>query len=183
MITTQLNEINHFFLHSLPEGLCGKKSTFKTHNEQASGIQREDFLLLPFYFTMYTYSRNEKLKKQKLVDALFQKRKSVNAFPVKAFYAFSEEKLDCPLKAGVGTSKRNFKKAVDRNRVKRLLREAWRLHKAPLKELLDSNQQQMTVFLHYSDTVLPTQELTNEKVRKIVHKLIQAANENHTQNR
>lgn len=130
----------------------------------------------------YSYTRNEKLKKQKQIDALFQKRRSVNAFPVKAFFAFPEEQLDVSLKAGVGTSKRSFKRAVHRNRVKRLLREAWRLNKAPLKELLHSNQQQMIIFLHYSDKVLPTLELASEKVQYLVQKLMQIANEKHTQN-
>ncbi|WP_447639805.1 MULTISPECIES: ribonuclease P protein component [Chitinophagaceae] len=131
---------------------------------------------------MYTYSRNEKLKKQKLIDTLFQKRRSINAFPVKAFFAFPGEELDLSLKAGVGTSKRNFKRAVHRNRVKRLLREAWRLNKGQLQSRLDENQQQMIVFLHYTDHLLPTFELVNAKVQILVQKLIQIANESHTQN-
>jgi len=130
----------------------------------------------------YSYSRDEKLKKQKLIDQLFQKRKSVNAFPVKAFYAFPEEKMDVALKAGVGTSKRNFKRAVHRNRVKRLLREAWRLNKPELQNILANSPQQMIVFLHYSDRILPTQEFIGEKVKILVQKLIQAANENLAKN-
>ncbi len=130
----------------------------------------------------YSYTRDEKLKKQKLVDQLFQKRKSVNAFPVKAFFAFPQEAMDSPLKAGVGTSKRNIKKAVHRNRVKRLLREAWRLHKQELKTVLDSNGQQMIVFLHYSDKAVPSFGLVQEKVRLVVQKLIRAANGHLTQN-
>lgn len=130
----------------------------------------------------YSYSKDEKLKKQKLIDALFKKRKSVNAYPVKAFYAFSEEKLDVCLKTGVGTSKRNFKKAVDRNRVKRLLREAWRLNKEVLKTNLANGNKQMIVFLHYTDKTLPSLPLIQEKVNIIVQKLIIVANENATQN-
>lgn len=130
----------------------------------------------------YSYSRNEKLKKQKLIDQLFQKRKSVNAFPVKAFFAFPEEEQDICLKAGVGTSKRNFKKAVHRNRVKRLLREAWRLNKPELQKVLNDNKQQMIIFLHYSDKELPSLEQVQEKVQLLIQKLIKVANENLTQN-
>lgn len=129
---------------------------------------------------IYSYTRKEKLKKQKLIDTLFQKRKSVNSFPIKAFFAFPEEKMDICLKAGVGTSKRNFKRAVHRNRVKRLLREAWRLHKEELKSSLEQQQKQMIIFLHYSDKELPTMELIDEKITILVKKLIQIANENHT---
>lgn len=129
----------------------------------------------------YSYTKKEKLKKQKQIDALFQKRKSVNAYPIKAFFTFPEEKMDFCLKAGVGTSKRNFKRAVHRNRVKRLLREAWRLNKQELITLLEKNEQQMMVFLHYSDKILPSFELAEEKVKLLIQKLIQVANEKHTQ--
>ena len=77
-----------------------------------------------------TYSKKEKLKSKKLIDQLFTEGQSVSAFPLRLVYlgmAFDDNII---AKTGVSVSKRNFKTAVDRNKIKRLLREAYRQNKA-----------------------------------------------------
>jgi len=76
-----------------------------------------------------TYSKTERLKSKILIDTLFNEGKSVTVFPLRLIYL--ETSFDEPIvaKCGVSVGKRNFKKAVDRNRVKRLVREAYRLNK------------------------------------------------------
>lgn len=76
----------------------------------------------------FTYPKKEKLKSQKLIEQLFSEGKSVSAYPLRMVYLKTEFD-DTQFKTGVSVSKRNFKKAVDRIRIKRLLREAYRLHK------------------------------------------------------
>ncbi|MCK0158089.1 ribonuclease P protein component [Cellulophaga sp. F20128] len=76
----------------------------------------------------FTFPKKEKLKSKKLIEQLFTEGKTVTNFPIKLIY------LPCtlentPLKVGVTVAKRNFKSAVDRNRIKRLLREAYRSNK------------------------------------------------------
>ena len=74
--------------------------------------------------------QKEKLKSKKLIDTLFSKGQSVSAFPLRLAFMpvdFDDGEL---FKTGVSVSKRNFKLAVDRNKIKRLLREAFRLNKA-----------------------------------------------------
>jgi len=78
----------------------------------------------------FSYPKKEKLKSQKLIEQLFSEGKSVSAFPLRMVYLKTEFDDDTQFKTGVSTSKRNFKKAVDRNHIKRLLREAYRLNKA-----------------------------------------------------
>lgn len=78
----------------------------------------------------FTYSKKEKLKSKKLIDQLFSEGQSVSAFPLRLVYLQTAFDDDVIVKTGVSVSKRNFKMAVDRNRVKRLLREAYRLNKA-----------------------------------------------------
>jgi ribonuclease P protein component len=75
-------------------------------------------------------SKKEKLKSKKLIEQLFLEGQSISAFPLRLVYlpiSFNDNTI---VKTGVSVSKRNFKKAVDRNRIKRLLRESYRLHKA-----------------------------------------------------
>jgi ribonuclease P protein component len=78
----------------------------------------------------HTYPRKEKLKSKKLIEALFIEGRSVKSFPLRLIY------METPLKeegishqVSVSVSKRNFKLAVSRNRIKRLMRESYRLHK------------------------------------------------------
>ncbi|OUS02360.1 ribonuclease P protein component [Flavobacteriales bacterium 33_180_T64] len=77
-----------------------------------------------------SYPKKEKLKSQKLIESLFQKGQSVSVYPLRLVYIKDPVTSDSSIKVGVSVSKRNFKKAVDRNRIKRVLREAYRLNKA-----------------------------------------------------
>lgn len=78
----------------------------------------------------FSYPKKEKLKSQKLIEQLFSDGKSVSAFPLRMVYLKTAFEENVQFKTGVSVSKRNFKNAVDRNRIKRLLREAYRLNKA-----------------------------------------------------
>ncbi|HNQ26476.1 MAG TPA: ribonuclease P protein component [Aquaticitalea sp.] len=77
----------------------------------------------------YTFGKSEKLKNEKTIALLFEKGKSVSAYPLRMVYLKVESSDGAKIKAGVSVSKRHFKKAVDRNRIKRLMREAYRLQK------------------------------------------------------
>lgn len=76
-----------------------------------------------------SYPKKEKLKSQKQIERLFSEGKSIGVYPLRMVYLKSDFNDDTRIKTGVSVSKRNFKKAVDRNRIKRLLREAYRLNK------------------------------------------------------
>lgn len=84
------------------------------------------------------------------------------------------------MQAGVGASGKHFKKATDRNRIKRLLREAWRLQKNPLKELLKSRERNMYVFVIYNGRELPELDQVMEKMKEVIDRLTHIVNENTT---
>lgn len=86
------------------------------------------------------------------------------------------------LQVGVAVSAKNFKKATDRNRIKRLTREAWRLQKNNLKEKLATGDQQLNVFLIYTAREMPVYNLVKEKVAVILQKLSGKLNENNIAN-
>jgi ribonuclease P protein component len=85
----------------------------------------------------FTYPKNEKLKSKITIGLLFTEGKSVSKYPLRLVYnpgTFDEgEKI----KIGVSVSKKYFKKAVDRNYFKRVLRETYRLNKHLLLDNLD----------------------------------------------
>src|SRR5690606_7172183 len=76
-----------------------------------------------------SYSKKEKLKSEKFISQLFLEGKSVSAYPLRMVFLKTSFQDKAQVKAAVSVSKRNFKKAVDRNQIKRLLREAYRLQK------------------------------------------------------
>ncbi|MEN9459929.1 MAG: hypothetical protein RL135_2557 [Bacteroidota bacterium] len=140
--------------------------------------------------TNNTYSKQEKLKSRKALEQLFAKGKSFSVFPIKVFYTVSDQLvgdvIDNPeikinetglVQAGVGVSSRIFKKAHDRNKVKRLLREVYRTQKQPLYTSVASNQQQLNVFFLYIGKELPVFADLQIAMEKTLEKLIRKISE------
>jgi ribonuclease P protein component len=121
-----------------------------------------------------TYSKQEKLKSRKALEQLFAKGKSFSVFPIKVFYTVSDGEL---VKAGVGVSSRIFKKAHDRNSVKRLLREVYRTQKQPLYTGVATHQKQLNVFFLYIGKELPVFAELQVAMGKTLEKLIRKFSE------
>lgn len=77
----------------------------------------------------FSFSKAEKLKSKSQIDHLFSKGKSITVYPLRLVYVETTFKDNSVIKIGVSVSKRLHKLAVHRNRIKRLMREAYRLNK------------------------------------------------------
>ena len=125
----------------------------------------------------YRFSKDERLCLQTRIDLLFTKGESFIAYPLRVVYTLHniEEKCDSPISILVSVSKRKFKRAVKRNRVKRLIREKYRLNKSLFQELaLASNRSIDIAFLYLKDelpdhreiekAILKTSSVLREKI-------------------
>ena len=125
-----------------------------------------------------TYPKNEKLKSKIIIDSLFSEGKSVSKYPLRLVYIpvdlihFKDlDDTNSLIKMGVSVSKKYFKKAVDRNYFKRLLRETYRLNKHLLHDIVKKPHAFM--FFYQTKDRLSYQEI-NEKTIKLFEKFIES---------
>ena len=103
----------------------------------------------------------------KLIEALFGGgcSQSVAAFPLRAVYMLSERQPDdTPVQLLISVPKKRFKHAVDRNRVKRRVREAFRQHKDLLNRAIPDTHRLLLAFIWLSDEHRPTKEVSQRVV-------------------
>lgn len=102
-----------------------------------------------------TLHKAERLNRKKVIEKMFAGgSRSFSLFPLRVV-CLPVEELDVPVSVLVSVSKRRFKRAVKRNRVKRLIREAYRLNKQPLLEAVQRSGCRLAVaFIYLSDRVV-----------------------------
>lgn len=117
----------------------------------------------------FTYPKEEKLKSKITIGKLFSEGKSVSKYPLRLVYCTTELGEHQKIKMGVSVSKKNFKKAVDRNYFKRVLRETYRLNKHLLIDNLD--QPYSFMFFYQTKERLSYEEI-NTKTIQLFEKFI-----------
>lgn len=129
--------------------------------------------------TRYTLGKTERLKSRKAIDLLFKTGKSFSVFPFRVVFSKNvfNEKHFSNLQCAFSVSKRYFKKAVDRNRIKRLMREAYRLQKNELQTRLNEQKQSLHVFIMFTGNELPQYDVVFTKMGNVVKKLLKEAYE------
>jgi ribonuclease P protein component len=115
----------------------------------------------------FTYPKHEKLKSKTTIDLLFSDGNSVSKFPLRLVYVENKEENAELIKMGVSVSKKYFKKAVDRNYYKRVLRETYRLNK---HLLIDSLQKPYAFMLFYQTKERLSYQEIEEKTIQLFQK-------------
>ncbi|MBI9054730.1 MAG: ribonuclease P protein component [Bacteroidales bacterium] len=128
-----------------------------------------------------TFNKDERLKSRTLIGNLFKDGLTIHQYPFKVLYKIDEGvDFKYPAKIAVSVSKRNFKRAVDRNRLKRKIREAYRLNKLDLYNLLNQTNEKIYFFVIYTTT----QEISYQEIElgmeKLILRLIDKLTENKT---
>jgi ribonuclease P protein component len=115
----------------------------------------------------FSFPQKEKLKSKKLIEQLFEKGKSINNFPLKLIYLKTVFEDNSIIKTGVIAPKKSFRKAVHRNRIKRLMREAYRLN----KHLVFNNIEGSFAFMIlYLGKEMPDYQIVDEKMKGLLKK-------------
>ncbi|EKF56795.1 Ribonuclease P protein component [Galbibacter marinus] len=106
----------------------------------------------------------QRLKNKILIGKLFSQGSSVSKYPLRLVYLKTEHNPETTIKVAVSVSKRSFKKAVDRNRIKRLIREVYRLNKILFTEQV-AGESYAFIFLYTGREMPVFDELQNTLVK------------------
>lgn len=117
----------------------------------------------------FSFPKKEKLKSKKLIEQLFAEGIGVTNYPIKLVYLKTNFEDDSKCKVGVTASKRNFKSAVKRNRIKRLMRESYRLNKHLIFNNIEGNFAFMFLYLGKE---MPSQSKITDAMIPLMRKFI-----------
>lgn len=121
-----------------------------------------------------TFSRNERIKSQKTIDYIFSGgAKSYSSYPLRIVFKKDLKPKDCRACILISVSKKRFKHAVDRNRMKRLIREAYRINKHPLIDLLNSKNENLAIAFIYLSNKLTPFSIIEERMKVLISLIIE----------
>jgi ribonuclease P protein component len=117
-----------------------------------------------------TLSKEEKLKSRKLIEKLFIEGDSLKEYPLRLKYLKIRDENNS-VKVAFSVPKRNFKLAVDRNRIKRLLRESYRKNKVVFVEGLMG---EYILMFMYTDSIERSQVDLDKKILRLMNKFVKS---------
>jgi len=107
------------------------------------------------------------------MDSAFAEGIRIKGHPIIARYTHSSFEAECPFQVATTVSKRKFRKAVSRNRIKRLMREAWRLEKYRLVEKWTPGDKKWGLVFIYVGRAIPTFDECADNIRQIIDVLLE----------
>jgi len=116
----------------------------------------------------HTFSKEERLSRRKIIESLHAKGLSIKSPAIILVYVPCELPVDFPAQAMFSASKRLFKRAHDRNRVKRLLREAYRKQKHTVYSSLKERNQQYALHFIFTGKQLPNYPYVFGKMNDLI---------------
>jgi len=120
----------------------------------------------------FTFKKEERLSRKKLIDELFDSGSSFYLSPLKVLILEKDFEFNSPAQVLITVSSKTFSKAVDRNKIKRLIRESYRLNKHLLYDELKKKDKKILVGFLYSSKKIESFSLIEENVVASLQKII-----------
>ena len=121
---------------------------------------------------MYTFKKEERLCNKRLIDELFHSGSSFLCYPFKASWLYHTQPQQYPVQVLFSVPKRRYKRAVDRNLIKRCMRESYRLHKQKnLYNLLQSADKTIVLSVGYIGKEIAPYSVIEKKMQKLLTQL------------
>jgi ribonuclease P protein component len=118
-----------------------------------------------------SFKKDERLSSQKIIERLFAEGKRFTIFPLGVVWLTTSLESSSPVQVLISVSRKKFKRAVDRNLLKRRMREAYRRNKQPLLEGLVKKDLQCVIGLIYNGSELATFKEIEEKIILVLQRL------------
>ena len=120
----------------------------------------------------YTFPKSERLCSRKLIDALYDQGSVLSVAPFRLSWMITELPADVPAQVVIGVSKRRFRHAVLRNRLKRQIREVYRHHKQVLFDALRNEEKKIAMMLIYTGKADAAYVDLDQKMQELMQRLI-----------
>jgi ribonuclease P protein component len=121
---------------------------------------------------MFQFPKKQKLCGEKVIERLFANGKSISEKPFRAIWNFEKNNDQVFVKSLIVVSKKRLKLAVDRNVLKRRIKEAYRLQKKKLECFLESTNQQLNLAIIYQEEEILDYKTLEEKINLLLSRLI-----------
>jgi ribonuclease P protein component len=119
-----------------------------------------------------TFHKSERLCSKKAIAELFENGKSFYSSAFQVIWIRTDNEMEFPAQVAISVSKKSFKRAVDRNLIRRRIREAWRNNKQLLYDLLGQEKISIVLILIFKDKSIPLYSSIEKSVVDLIRRLI-----------
>lgn len=120
-----------------------------------------------------TFRKLERLASRKLIEHLVEKGRSLNQPPFRLVWIKAELAIPYPVQIAFSVPKKNFKSAVDRNRIKRQMREVYRKNKGQVYTFLEGEGAKVALLLIFAGRTMPSFAETEQKIQLTLHRFVE----------